>query len=331
MKVTDLLESRREKWQELEQLCARLERRWRRPKASADEIVRFATLYRAACADLALADGYQLPPTTIDYLHQLVGRAHNQLYRCEALTCRTWFRELFVAVPHRLLGDRCLWLAAAVFWGVFIFTGLMAYYTPGFSEQVLGKEQLTQAEESFAEPATRGLAEGGATGSGMAGFYVFHNVGIGLRCFAFGLLLGIGGLYVTLFNAAMLGTIFGFMGRSPHAANFFQFVTAHGPFELTAIVLCAAAGMRLGFSLVDTHGRTRAASLRLAAVESTSTIWAAVALFVMAALIEAFLSPSMAPYWVKAATAVLSILLLLFYFVVLGLRQEPCNSTATES
>ena len=90
------------------------------------------------------------------------------------------------------------------------------------------------------------------------------------------------------------------------------------PFELTAVVLCAAAGLRLGFSLVDTHGLTRAASLRRAAEESTSTIWAAVVLFMLAAGIEAFVSPSAAPYAVKAAVAVLSCVLLAFYFFVLG-------------
>jgi uncharacterized membrane protein SpoIIM required for sporulation len=131
-------------------------------------------------------------------------------------------------------------------------------------------------------------------------------------------LLGIGGLYVTLYNAAILGTCFGFMAKSPHAENFYQFVTAHGPFELTAIVLCAAAGLRLGFSLVDTRGLTRAASLRRAADESMATIWAAVVLFVMAAGIEAFVSPSAAPYAIKAAVAVLSCVLLVFYFFVLG-------------
>ena len=38
----------------------------------------------------------------------------------------------------------------------------------------------------------------------------------------------------------------------------------------------------------------------------------------LAALIEGFLSPSSAPYWIKAAVAVLSSGLLMAYFVVLG-------------
>lgn len=317
MKVADLLESRRDEWRELERLCSRMNRPWRR-RLPAEDALRFSAMYRAACADLALADAYQLPPATVEYLHQLVGRAHNQLYRAEALTARTWFRELFVRVPRCLLADRCLWLAMGIFWGMFALAAALAYFVPDFAEQSLGKDMLASVEEMYSKPVQRGLAEGGNQGSGMAGFYVFNNAGIGLRCFAFGMLFGIGGLYVTLFNAAMIGVLFGYMARSPHADNFFHFVTAHGPFELTAIVFCAAAGMRLGFSLVDTRGLTRIASLRRAAGESMATAWMAVVLFVLAAMIEGFLSPSQAPYALKAAVATLSTAFLLFYLVVLG-------------
>jgi hypothetical protein len=90
----------------------------------------------------------------------------------------------------------------------------------------------------------------------MAGFYINHNTGIGLRCFAFGLFFGIGGLFAVVFNAASLGTTFGHMARVPQSENFYEFVTAHSPFEFTAIVLSAAAGMRLGFSVVQTNGLT---------------------------------------------------------------------------
>jgi uncharacterized membrane protein SpoIIM required for sporulation len=317
MKVADLLESRRTQWRELEQLCARTNRWWRQRMPAAD-VLRFSELYRAACADLALADAYQLPPATVEYLHQLVGRAHNQLYRGEALTFRGWFHELFTVVPRRLRADRCLWLAMGIFWGAFLLAGILAFTTPGFAERVVGKDQMIAMEEMYSKPVQRDLAEGGNLGSGMGGFYIFHNGGIGLQCFAFGLLLGIGGLYETFFNAVVLGAVFGFMAKSPHRENFFQFVTAHGPFELTAVVLCAAAGMRLGFSVVSTHGLTRTASLRLAAKESMSVVWAALVLFVLAAGIEGFLSPSSAPYAIKAAVAILSCILLLFYFLVLG-------------
>jgi uncharacterized membrane protein SpoIIM required for sporulation len=313
MKVIDLLESRRANWSELERACARLERGPR--KLRGEHVARFATLYRSACADLALADAYQLPPNTVDYLHQLVGRAHNQLYRSRTFNFSAWGYELLVAVPQRLFHDNYFRVALAVFWGIFLGTMVFAYFSPRFAEEVVGKPALDGYEESFSEPIDGKHAE--ASGF-MTGFYGWHNPGIGLQCFAFGLLFGIGGLFVTISNAATLGTVFGHMAASKQSGNFYEFVTAHGPFELTAVVLASAAGMRLGFSIIHTQGRTRSAALRLAGREAVPTVCVSVVLFLMAALIEGFVSPSALPYSFKAAVAVASSGLMVFYFVMLG-------------
>ncbi len=314
MKVYDLLESRRGQWRELETLCARLEDP-RGPRLRPDEIARFAALYRAACGDLALADAYQLPPGTIEYLHRLVGRAHNQLYRSRTFNFRAWGRVLLVDVPRRLCADRALWLAFALFWGIFGLSATLAYFDPGYAEGVLGKEQLAEIEDMYSESRLGRSAE---TGALMSGFYIFNNMGIGLRCFAFGLAFGVGGMYVTAVNARFIGAVYGHMARLPQWEHFSTFVTAHGPFELTAIVFCAAAGMRLGFSIVSTGGLTRGASLRAAARETMPTVGAALVLFGLAAAIEGFLSPSAAPYALKAAVAVVSTAILLAYVLVLG-------------
>jgi uncharacterized membrane protein SpoIIM required for sporulation len=80
--------------------------------------------------------------------------------------------------------------------------------------------------------------------------------------------------------------------------------------------------MRLGFSLVSTGGLSRAASLRQATSLAAPSVGAAVVLFCLAALIEGFVSPSAAPYAVKAGVAVLSVVLLLFYLVGLGIARK---------
>jgi uncharacterized membrane protein SpoIIM required for sporulation len=314
MKVSDLLESRQPQWRELEMLCGLAAGRSRR-KVAPQHATRLAALYRAACADLALADAHQLPPATIQYLHQLVGRAHNQLYRASIFHWKEWRWEMFVRMPRRLFCDRCLWLAFFIFWGVFALTGALSYANPEFGQTVIGKEEAMKMEEDFSHSISDRDPN---TDTAMAGFYIWHNASIGLRCFAFGLLFGVGGLFATVYNAAVLGAGFGYMATTPHKDNFFTFVTAHGPFELTAIVLCAAAGMRLGFSLVDTRGLRRIDSLRRAGGECMPIACAAVVMFLLAAAIEGFLSPSAAPYEVKAAVAVLSTLMLLFYVIVLG-------------
>ena len=58
------------------------------------------------------------------------------------------------------------------------------------------------------------------------------------------------------------------MATTAHAANFYTFVTAHSSFELTAIVLSGAAGLRLGWGLVDTQGQSRLSSSRREAANS---------------------------------------------------------------
>lgn len=324
MKVAERIQRRIPAWRELAGLCDQLDSRSRSRKMTAPQRTEFARLYRAACADLALAEANQLPSDTVRYLHLLVGRAHNLLYRTRGLEPGAWRRELFGRVPARLFRDNYLRVAMGIFWGGFIASAYLATDgspVPDFASRVVGREQLVQYEQNFAD-----------LGSGstdiqlqtlMVGFYLQHNATIGLRCFVMGLAFGVGGLFETLLNAVVLGAVFGHMAMTPQSDNFFQFVTAHGPFELTAIVLSAAAGMRLGFSMVDTGGLGRGESLRLAGRQAAPTMLAAVLLFFGAALIEGFLSPSAAPYEVKAIVSVLCTALLMWYFVVLGLAEQP--------
>ncbi len=339
MNVAKLLEKRRVQWSELESLCDAMEARGRTDNAAgahhhgAEGISRFSTLYRAACADLALADAYQLPPGTVTYLHRLVARAHNQLYRANKFEPSRWTDVIFYEAPQRIFADPCVRVAAIVFFGLFTLSMYMGYNDtvfPGFAERMAGGPALEQAEESFEKPLNASL-EHYVT---MSSFYIQHNTGIGLRCFAWGILI-IPCLYVLASNAVQLGAVFGYMARPDVVGgdNFFQFVTAHGPFELTAIALSAGAGLRIGVGLFHTQGLTRVDSLRENAMRAVPIMAGSAVLFTLAAFTEGFLSPSPAPYILKAFWAILSSGLISFYFVILGFPRQtgtPLRSQAAE-
>ena len=332
MNVAALLQRRRGQWTELEKLCDAMEMSGRTDKAGeahhrgAVGVARFSTLYRAACADLALADAYQLPPATVTYLHRLVARAHNQLYRANRFEPTTWFDAVFRDAPKQIFADPCVRVATLVFFGLFALSMYMAANEnlfPGFARSVVGDTQLEMMEEMYDQPISASLDHYVQ----MSGFYIMHNTGIGLRCFAFGILI-VPCLFSLAYNAVALGTIFGYMARDDVAGsdNFFQFVTAHGPFELTAIALAAAAGLRIGVGLFATRGLTRVDSLRLSGMRAVPIMAASAVLFVLAAMTEGFLSPSPAPYLVKAAWAIFSSALISFYFVVLGFPTEALGT-----
>ena len=331
MRVADRLGQRESSWRELDQLLARLDAKPLR-RAGPSEVLRLGELYRAACADLMLAEAHDLPRDTISYLHGLVGRAHNAVYRAKGYRFSDWSATLFGEVPRSLRRDPALKLSALAFWGIFLIYGLLAAGRPGFAEKVVGEAQIEQVEHMYSEPVDAERKDGlKRNDTVMAGFYIWNNTSIGLRCFAGGLFFGLGTLYTLVQNAKILGTIFGHMAVSPYSGNFFTFVTAHGPFELTAIVFSGAAGLRLGWGLIDTQGMSRLASLKREAAKAQETVGAAVVLFILAAFLEGFVSASSMPYPAKASIALVTALMLVGYlaFGGRGIKVTAAEGLAT--
>ena len=318
MNVAKILEKRQRQWAELETLCDKLEVRGKDKKQGAAGISRFATLYRAACADLALADSYQLPPATVTYLHRLVARAHNRLYRANRIDPTTWADTILRVAPRQMFVDPCVRVASLLFFGLFTLSAIIGANEslfPEFVQQLVGTKQIEQLETMYEKPVSGSLDHY----ISMAGFYIMHNTGIGLQCFAFGILI-IPCLFKLAYNAVTLGAMFGYMSREDSVGgdNFLHFVTAHGPFELTAIALAGAAGLRFGLGLFHTRGLTRVDSLRDAANHAVPIMASSATLFVLAAFTEGFISPSPLPYLFKAFWAIFSAGLISFYFIVLG-------------
>ncbi len=115
LRVADRLAERETSWRELDALIDTLEGSTMR-RVQPEQVLRLGELYRAACADLMLAEAYDLPRETVGYLHALVGRAHNAVYRAEGFSFADWAGELFGSVPRRLRVDPTLRLAALLFW-----------------------------------------------------------------------------------------------------------------------------------------------------------------------------------------------------------------------
>ena len=130
------------------------------------------------------------------------------------LSSAKWIHMLLFEVPKTIFHDRCVQVMFCVFWGLFILSAYLAYSKaawPDFAEQVLTSDGIQSLEKMY-EKAIGSSDRGGDTNMFMAGFYMQHNTGIGLQCFAWGLLV-VPGMLVTMFNAISLGAAFGYMAR----------------------------------------------------------------------------------------------------------------------
>jgi uncharacterized membrane protein SpoIIM required for sporulation len=308
MRVLDRMAHREKDWRDLQLRLSKIEGKFA-ANLPPEEVLRLGELYRSACADLMLAEAHDLPRETVGYLHALVGRAHNAVYRAKGFHLSDWAGVIFDEVPRRLRSDPMLRVAAITFWGLFLLCAFVAAARPGYAAKVVGESQVEAMEQMYDKPldgSGTGKEALGRNDSMMAGFYIFHNAGIGLSCYAWGIFFGIGSLWTLASNAIGLGLVFGHMATTAQAGNFYTFVTAHGPFELTAIVFSGAAGLRLGSGLVFTQGQSRLASLRREGAKSLPIAGVSVILFFLAAMIEGFVSASPLPYGIKASIAALS-------------------------
>ncbi|MCY3005586.1 MAG: stage II sporulation protein M [Planctomycetota bacterium] len=313
MRTAELVEQRRKAWISLDELCDVPISRW-----TPQQALRFSALYRDACSDLAMADQLRLPPATIEYLQRLVARSHSRLYSSNSFPVSRWYQFILKTAPQAVFSDICVRIAFCVFFGMFsiaAFLGWAEGLFPNFAETIVGTEQIESIERMYSQP----LAGNYQSYTSSAAYYIQHNTSIGLQCFALGPLI-LPTILKLAYNALSLGAIFGYMARPgvSQGDNFFQFVTAHGVFELTAIALSAAAGLRLGLGWIATDGLTRLDSFKKNAEKALPLLIVAVMLFILAAFTEGFISPSPLPYYLKILCSVGSASLLMFYFCVLG-------------
>lgn len=316
MNPAELLAKRRPNWDELSALCQRVAKNY--GQLPPEELTRFASLYRSACADLALAETYQLPPSVVQQLQHLVARAHSVLY----LRRVGRFEKAFRDMPRAVATDPYVHAAFLIFWILFIVFCLLVKNDSmsGLAESVVGEAALTGSEASFSGGTTRSSGENVA----MTGFYIWNNTGIGLQCFAMCVFV-LPGLAILASNAVTLGTVFGYMLRPDCgvAADHFQtFVMSHGPFELSAIVLSAGAGLRIGMSWIDTGGLTRSSALLQGCRRAMPVILLAVLLFLGAACLEGLMSAldlGELTLYFKGFLGWFTSSLLMFYIVIVGI------------
>jgi uncharacterized membrane protein SpoIIM required for sporulation len=250
--------------------------------------------YMQLSQHLALAKQRLYDPALIERLNKLVMRLYRELYRYQTDSRLNYYRFLVRGFPLAIYRHRAFVVVALL---VFLLPGLIAgswiYLDENAIYSILDGSSVRQVEQMY-DPAARkiGREREADTDIFMFGFYIYNNIGIAFRCFAGGLLAGLGTLFVLFFNGLHIGGIAGHLTRLDYVETFYPFVIGHGAFELTAIVFSGAAGLRLGYSILNPGPFSRLDSLRQAGRESIPMLYGIVLMLVIAAFIEAFWSSS---------------------------------------
>jgi len=178
------------------------------------------------------------------------------------------------------------------------------------------------------DPEVRRIGTGHSAGTDvqMFGYYIMNNIGISFRTFAAGITAGIGSALFLVFNGLVLAAVSAHVIHLGFEETFFPFVIGHGAFELTAIVLSGAAGLKLGYALVAPGNARRVDALRAASAESVQIVYGVIAMLVVAALLEAFWSSkAVVPASLKLFAGALLWAAVAAYFGFAGRRARPAT------
>jgi uncharacterized membrane protein SpoIIM required for sporulation len=276
--------------------------------------------YRRLCQSLALAADRQYSPALVDRLNRLALRGHHALYQNRRRQTRRLVEFMLSEFPALVRAEwRVVSVATLLFFGPLLGLIAVLQFFPEFVHYLLAPDQIASFHEMY-DPASRriGMREAD-TNVQMFGFYIWNNVRIGFQTFAGGLLFGVGSIWFLGANGVIIGAVAGYLTQVGYSETFWSFVAGHSSWELLAIVLSGAAGLRLGLAVIAPGNSSRKAALVAAAKPAVRLMYGAAVMFFIAAFIEAFWSPHTAvPFSVKIAVGVAGWAVLLLYFAFAG-------------
>ena len=282
------LELRQSAWGRFETTLAALRRRSRRPTYG--ELEEFALSYRRILHDYALAAARFAGTGAARRLERLALDGTRWIYVPARLErgslARFWVRSFPLAFRRNLSN---LWATTAVFsiaalFGLFLAivqTGLASALLPPQALQDLARGRLWTESLVRTTPPT-------ISSSAIA----TNNISVSLAGWAGGALAGLGALYIVLFNGFLLGALVGVTLHYSLASRLLEFVAAHGPLEITLVLVTSAAGLGLGRALVEAGEPPRREAMVQAGRDALRVLGGCIPWFVLLAVVESFLSPS---------------------------------------
>jgi uncharacterized membrane protein SpoIIM required for sporulation len=283
VRLDRFVEERQAQWDELENALRRA--RGKPERLGPDGVRRLGHLYRTSAADLAQARSRFPGDPLVKRLESLVTRARPVLYSSEPR--RAPLRDFLATGYWRHVRERPAFVVAA--WALMLVPAVLAILwalsDPGAASGLV-PEQFRHAGDS----GGRALESGGDQAAFSSGIFT-NNIRVAFLAFAGGALGGLGTVVVEVYNGTLVGTVVGLASGAGNGDRIVELVAPHGFLELSCIAVSAAAGLRVGWAVIDPGTRARGAALAAEARRGAEVVLGTVPWLVLAGLVEGFVTP----------------------------------------
>lgn len=310
MIVHDFIRTRQDVWKRLQSFLERV-RKLSLARVPLDVFEEGAALYRQTSADLAYARMSYPDHPVVKQLERLVGQAHSLLYqagtsrssRWREFWTRTWPQQVRAASGPILLSTAIFWAAAFAGFFLTVWNPVLEgfFIAPHMRAAISSGHLWTESITKVAPTAGSQIAT--------------NNIRVTILSWGLGLTFGIGTLWLLALNGLMLGAVAAACLRAGMLLPLATFIVGHGALELPAIWISAGAGLLMAQAMLLPGRYNRSTELRLKGRASVQIMVGIIPILLLAGTVEAFISPSSLPAYVKALVGLLLGLALLGYIV----------------
>lgn len=301
--------------------------RVRRRNLSAAESAELVGLYQRVSAHLSQARTEAADPALVARLTRLVAGAAGRIYGTRSRSARGILRFFTTTFPAAVWHARrfmivsvALLFAPALLVGAWIATSDEALRASG--PDAVREAYVSEDFEAYYQsaPAAQFATE-----------VTVNNIQVSMLAFAAGALVCVVTAYVLVLNGANVGVAGGLFAAAGEQARFFGLILPHGLLELSAVAVAGGAGLALGWTVVAPGDRRRLAALAEEGRRSAAIVLGLMIAFVVAGLIEAFVTPSDLPTSARVAVGVVAATAFWAYVVLLGRRAAAGGLTGAMS
>lgn len=304
-------------WNRLEELTKR------RRNLTGAEIDELVDLYQRVSTHLSMVRSATTDAVLVGRLSGLIARARAAITGERAPLGSEFLRFWTVSFPVVAYDCRRWWLGSAL--GFLFVALLVGFWVAGSPEVRAAIGTPAELEQLINHDFASYYSENPA-GSFALRVWV-NNAWVAAQCIVFAILAGLPIPWVLFQNAANVGVSGGLMFGAGKGDVFLGLLTPHGLLELTAVFLAAAAGMRLGWSVISPGDRPRGQLLAERGRAVMSVAGGLVVVLLISGLIEALVTPSPLPTWVRITVGVTAEIAFLAYVFHFGAKASRAGET----
>lgn len=294
-------------------------------KALADNVEispeELSRLYLSLTDHLSYAQTFYPSSNTTSFLNTLASKAHQKIYTNKRESRNKLAGFFTTDFPKEFYTYRKQLLLAFMLFILFGAIGAFSAATDArFVRSILGDAYINMTLENIANNDPMAVYKQMNEMDMFLGITI-NNVRVALYAFVFGIMFGLGTIFIIMQNAIMLGSFQYFFYQEGLLWESVRTIWIHGTIEISVIIIAACAGLVVGKGILFPGTYTRLTSFVRGVKAGLKIVISTIPFFILAGFLEGFVTRrTEMPDWLAIVIISGSLMLVLYYYVYLPFR-----------